>query len=68
MRVEIGKGMNIYAAIEYASGQARFHQQEVFFEFNEIMLTCRHDSNKLDIAAIYDLKHRIRRLEAGYKN
>jgi hypothetical protein len=37
-------------------------------EFNEIRIRVSKNSNIDDLATIYDLKHTIRRLKAGYKN
>lgn len=37
-------------------------------EFNEIRIRVSKDSKIDDLCTIYDLKHKIKRLEAGYKD
>lgn len=57
-----GCGESIYAAAENAVLLARREQDDVGFDFNDILLRATPSSNPVDIAEIYNLRHGLRQL------
>lgn len=63
------KGVMFYDAVkELKAHLAKTGSSYAQMVFNEIYVTVSSDSNPDDIASIYDLKNKIRRMEAGYKD
>lgn len=64
MRIDIGKGLSVAAAIDQAKGVAnRTNHNYVSFTFNDIDLTVYNDSNIMDVVHIYTLECEVRRLK-----
>lgn len=57
-----------FHAITNAIKLAKANNTHVDFNFNEIKMRVSPDSNRDDICTIYDLRHQLRRLKAGYKD
>jgi hypothetical protein len=70
MIYEVEKGLNFYEDVKNAKNKIDKASlvSNIDMIFNEISITIHSDSNNNDIYLIYDLKHKIRRLEAGYKD
>ena len=62
--IEAQKGHSIYNSIQMAIREAQKCGGEVSLIFNEITLILSPYSHDVDIATIYNLKHRIRQLES----
>ena len=61
--IEIGKGMNIYSAIDFAKSELRKKSlKDGKFLFNEVVVPFSHISEPTDIAIIYSLMLENKRL------
>lgn len=61
------KGESFFSAVRKVQGSLA-PGRYCDLEFNEIRVRVSKDSNIDDLSVIYDLKAKIRRLEAGYKD
>ena len=61
------KGLTLYQAVEQCKEQILNDSYEDM-EFNGISIRVGKYSDSADLLTIYYLKHKIRRLEAGYKD
>jgi hypothetical protein len=61
-------GDNFYTAVKKVQDSLKNQNDYCDLEFNEISVRVSKDSNINDLATIYDLKHCIRRLKAGYNS
>lgn len=68
MIYEPNSGTSITNAVKEAQLQAQERGREIVMRFNGILIHVQPTSHEYDIEQIYWLKHKIRRLEAGYKD
>ena len=68
MFVHAEKGDSFYTAVKKVKDNILKSTDYIDLEFNEIRVRVSKDSNIDDLAIIYDLKCKIRRMEAGYKD
>jgi hypothetical protein len=62
------KGDSFYGAVQKVQRSLRNPNDYRDLEFNEIRVRVSKNSNIDDLSTIYNLKHTIRRLQAGYKD
>lgn len=61
-------GDNFFSAVKKLQETLKTSEDYCDLEFNEIRVRVSKTSNINDLSAIYDLKCKIRRMEAGYKD
>jgi hypothetical protein len=62
------KGESFYGAVEKVKDSLQSDNDYCDLEFNDIRVRVSKNSRIDDFSTIYNLKHTIRRLQAGYKN
>lgn len=62
------KGESFHGAVEKVKNSLRFDNDYCDLEFNGIRVRVSKNSNIDDLNTIYNLKHTIRRLQAGYND
>ena len=61
-------GESFYGAVKKVQDSLRLENDYCDLEFNGIRVRVSKNSNIDDLSTIYNLKHTIRRLQAGYKD
>ena len=61
-------GDSFFTAVKKLQSTLKTPEDYCDLEFNEIGVRVSKDSKINDLSVIYDLKHKIRRMQAGYKD